>query len=423
VRGFLEATPVLAKEVAAVTRHEIELKNGIILAVHSNSFRTVRGRTLVAAIFDEVAFWRDESSASPDVETYTAVLPSLATTNGMLVGISSPYRQLGLLHQKHRDHFGVDGDVLVVQGASTVFNPTLSVATIEAQRQADPAAAISEWDAEFRIDISAFLDDELIDRAVEFDRPLELPRIAGACYQAFTDPSGGTGGDSYTVTVAHKRGEHAVVDVLHGTTGKFDPEEVTREYAALLRVYGIHQVVGDEAARAEHAERLAQAATAGTAPQADGALRAARAALADAEDQLPAARSAFEQLKTGGAEVADAAAGAKNNVLVAVSEVLKPVCEELLTRAQKAKAGFLLLQTTLLALTDDHEREAVPAFYRSFADIGARDARLAPLAELRRAALRLSFTDADWTAAKQAAAPWMQARAALRENADAELPR
>jgi hypothetical protein len=193
------------------------------------------------------AFWRDETSATPDVEVYTALLPSLATTNGMLVGISTPYRKLGLLHQKYRDHYGVDGDdVLVVQGPTATFNVTLAEEVIEAQRQADPAAALSEWDADFRSDISAFLDDELIDRAVEHDRPLELPRVAGVTYQAFADASGGVGGDSYTVCVGHKRGEHAVVDALRGTVGKFDPEGVTREYAALLKqVYGVHQVVGD----------------------------------------------------------------------------------------------------------------------------------------------------------------------------------
>jgi hypothetical protein len=101
-----------------------------VIAVHSNSFRTIRGRTLIAAIFDEVAFWRDETSATPEIETYRAVLPSLATTNGMLIGISTPYRKLGLLHQKYRDYFGVDhDDVLVVQGGAQTFNSTLSEQT------------------------------------------------------------------------------------------------------------------------------------------------------------------------------------------------------------------------------------------------------------------------------------------------------
>ena len=44
------------KEIANIKRYEIELKNGIVIAVHSNSFRTVRGRTLVACVFDEVSF-------------------------------------------------------------------------------------------------------------------------------------------------------------------------------------------------------------------------------------------------------------------------------------------------------------------------------------------------------------------------------
>ena len=77
-------------------------KNGIVIAMHPNSFRSVRGRTLCACIFDEVAYWRDDTTATPDTEIYTAVLPRLITTNGMLIGISSPYRRDGLIHAKHK---------------------------------------------------------------------------------------------------------------------------------------------------------------------------------------------------------------------------------------------------------------------------------------------------------------------------------
>jgi hypothetical protein len=199
---------------------------------------------------DEVSFWRDDSSALPDIETYRAILPSLATTNGLLIGISTPYRKLGLLHQKWRDHFGQDGDVLVVQGATQAFNPTLSDATIAAQRSADPAGAVSEWDAEFRSDISAFLDDELIDRAVTYGRPLEIPPQPRLFYRAFTDASGGVGSDSYTLAIGHHEasrsgGEGFVIDCLRGTAGKFDPQEVTREYAELCKQYRIREIVGD----------------------------------------------------------------------------------------------------------------------------------------------------------------------------------
>src|SRR5262245_24784564 len=192
VAAFLQASEVLRREVASTTRNEIRLRNGITIAVHANSFRSVRGRTLCACIFDEIAFWRDDTTATPDTEVYTAVLPSLVTTNGMLVGISSPYRRVGLMHAKHKAHFGVDGDdVLVVQGPTLVFNKTLDETAISAQRLADPTAARSEWDAEFRVDLVGFLDDELIDAAVDHARPLELPPRPGVFYRAHVDASGG----------------------------------------------------------------------------------------------------------------------------------------------------------------------------------------------------------------------------------------
>jgi hypothetical protein len=137
--AFLQNSPALAKEVASSTRNEIRLKNGIVIAVHANSFRSVRGRTLVAAIFDETAFWRDDTTATPDAEVYTAVIPSLITTNGMLIGISSPYRRMGLMYAKHKKFYGVaSDDTLVVQGATLTFNKTLDEAAIAAQMEADP---------------------------------------------------------------------------------------------------------------------------------------------------------------------------------------------------------------------------------------------------------------------------------------------
>jgi hypothetical protein len=156
VLGLLEASPVLSSLIEVATADEIRLRTGIVIAVHTASFRSVRGRTLLACIFDEVAFWRDENGANPDLEIYRAVIPALMTTGGLLVGISSPYRRRGLLHDRHRDYFGKDSDdVLVVQGPSALFNPTLDERVIAGAREADPEAARSEWDAEFRNDLTA----------------------------------------------------------------------------------------------------------------------------------------------------------------------------------------------------------------------------------------------------------------------------
>ena len=64
VIGFLQASPVLRQELVNTTRSEIRLRNGIVIAIHSNSFRLIRGRTLLAAILDECAFWRSEDFSS-----------------------------------------------------------------------------------------------------------------------------------------------------------------------------------------------------------------------------------------------------------------------------------------------------------------------------------------------------------------------
>jgi hypothetical protein len=201
-----------------------------------------------------VSFWRDETSSQPDTETYTAVLPSLATTDGMLIGISTPYRKVGLLHVKHRDYYGKDdAGVLVVSGGTRMFNPSISDAVIAAQRSADPTAAASEWDAEFRVDLSNFLDDATIEGAIDYGRPLELPRREGLSYRAFVDASGGRH-DHYVVALGHKKNDRLTVDCVVGRGPPLDPGWTTKEFAEVVKRYNCHEVVGD-AYSAEWVER------------------------------------------------------------------------------------------------------------------------------------------------------------------------
>jgi hypothetical protein len=79
-----------------------------------------------------------------------------------------------------RDHFGVDGDVLVIQASSSTFNPTLDATEIERSYRDDPEAARSEWGAEFRSDLSALLDDAVIDAAIVHSRPIGIAAKARA---------------------------------------------------------------------------------------------------------------------------------------------------------------------------------------------------------------------------------------------------
>jgi hypothetical protein len=69
-----------------------------------------------------------------------------------------------------------DDGVLVVQGKSATFNPQLSEAAIAQAVADDPEGNRSEYEAEFRSDLAAFLDDETIDAAVDHGRPRHVLR-------------------------------------------------------------------------------------------------------------------------------------------------------------------------------------------------------------------------------------------------------
>ena len=194
---------------------------------------------------DEIAFWRDENSATPDEQTYKAVLPALASIPGsLLIGISSPYRRSGLLWRKYREHFGKDGDVLVIQAPTRSLNPLIDSAIIEAALVDDPAAAACEWMAEFRADIAGFLDDSSINAAVDTGRPLELPPRDSVVYQAFVDASAGRH-DAFCIAIGHREDDRIIADVVLGRKPPFDPATVAGEFAALAKNYRCSGVIGD----------------------------------------------------------------------------------------------------------------------------------------------------------------------------------
>jgi hypothetical protein len=144
--------------------------------------------------------------------------------------------------------------------------------------------------------------------------------------------------------------------------------------------------------------------------------------LADCEDGLQAAKTALAQLKKGGlGDVEQAAAQAENAVLIEIAKVLRPVGEELLERARKARTEFLSCYQTVLAVTEDAERTA-PVFLNDVQSRNARDQRMQPFAALRAELFKLNLTMEDWAAAKTAAGPLLRARAALRTDADVLLP-
>jgi hypothetical protein len=78
VRAFLEGVTMLRQMIENVTAEGIRLTNGIVVEIHTASFRSIRGGTVVAAVCDEVAFWRNEDSANFDTEILSALSPDFS---------------------------------------------------------------------------------------------------------------------------------------------------------------------------------------------------------------------------------------------------------------------------------------------------------------------------------------------------------
>ena len=244
LRGML-GIPLLAGMIQRETADTIDLSNSITIEIVTASFRTVRGYTLVAALCDELAFWRSDESANPDVEIIAAIRPAMATIPGaMFLRASSPYAKRGALWEDHRRHFGKnDSPVLVWQADTKTMNPTVPQSVIDEAIERDPANAEAEYGAKFRSDVETFVAREVVDKAVVPDRH-ELPRIEKHAYVGFVDPSGGSA-DSMTIAIAHREDDRAVLDAVREVRPPFSPDDVVIEFSRLLKSYGITTVCGD----------------------------------------------------------------------------------------------------------------------------------------------------------------------------------
>jgi hypothetical protein len=244
--AIFEQSPILKQLIARQTADTLELTNGISIEVRSSSFRRLRGPTYVAVIADEAAFYySDEYSSNADIEILNAVRPGLATTRGFLIIASSPYAKRGVLWEAHRKHYGKEGDalILVAQGTSRDFNPSLPQSVIDRALERDHASASAEYLAQFRNDLEAFVPYEVVASCIG-DYHEQAPLTQHAPYYAFVDPSGGSS-DSFTLAISHRDGERFVIDALREVKPPFSPESVIDEFATLVRSYGIARVVGD----------------------------------------------------------------------------------------------------------------------------------------------------------------------------------
>ncbi len=243
VKGIIQGNPLFASQVENETAEEIVFRNRSVIQVKVASFRSVRGPTYLGAACDEIAFWRDaETSANPASEVLDAIRPGIIP-GGILFGISSAYARQGLLFDEHQEHFGKESETLVWLADTLTMNPTFSKAKIDRAMKKDAAVALAEYYSQFRDDLTGLFSRTAIEAAIIPGR-MELPPVAEVQYYAFCDPSGGRH-DSFTLAVSHESNGKTVVDLLREVKAPFQPAAVTKDFAAVLKRYGLFTVTGD----------------------------------------------------------------------------------------------------------------------------------------------------------------------------------
>lgn len=245
VRALLTEVAILRGMIERETADEFDLKNRVTIEVGTSSYRAVRGRTLAAALADEIAFWPTDDAAEPDYAILDALRPAMATIPGaVLLCASSPYARRGALFDAHKRHYGKDGsNVLVWQAATRTMNPTIPQRLVDEALERDLPSASAEYLAQFRSDVESFVSRDVVEAAIPRGVAEKAP-ITGITYSAFCDPSGGAS-DSMTIAVGHREGEKLILDAARERKAPFSPESVVSEFSDLLKRYGIKKVSGD----------------------------------------------------------------------------------------------------------------------------------------------------------------------------------
>lgn len=244
VVGMLESVPALKTMIVSSSAESVELNNRLNIEVITANTRAPRGYTVVAALCDEISFWRGEDSMHPDDEILAALRPSMATIPGsLLIGLSSPYAKRGVLYQAYADYFASDdAPVLVWQGDTRTMNPSVPQKVIDQAYARDPQAASAEYGALFRTDIEQFLSRDILEPLTINETV--LPPLPNIQYHAFCDASGGVS-DAYTMAIAHSEDGTTVLDLLVERKPPFSPEAVTSDFCAILKQYHVSSVTGD----------------------------------------------------------------------------------------------------------------------------------------------------------------------------------
>jgi phage terminase large subunit-like protein len=185
----------------------LEVKGSIvILCGHSNP-DTLRGRSAVLILFDELAFY-DESGKTPGSAFYNALEPSTKKFkqfgDARLVEISTPNTMTGIFYDIYRNA-KTSNHILSFQLPTWCVNKDIPYESLEEERKRNPENFLVEYGAQWAKSgtYGNYFPPELIDRCIRTDIAAQPRPKPGLNYYLHVDPA--NGGDRYVAVMVAKQ--------------------------------------------------------------------------------------------------------------------------------------------------------------------------------------------------------------------------
>lgn len=261
-KGAVRSDPELSALVVADNADSIVLLRpdgqtvSILCRAAGRGGAGLRGKSLVSAVLDECAFFRDKSYAVNDKDVFDAVSPRVLP-GGLVVIASTPWAEAGLLFDEFTRNFGHPSTAIAATAPTLLMLPTQRNRDAVAREEArDPENALREFGANFMaVGAGTFFDRD----ACIVDEDAEPKTNATGCCNV------GVGGDlalvrdAAALVVIHELdGHYTVAEVVEFVPKKGNPLKlsvVTKDFAAVAKRHGATEIEVDhhelEAAR-EH---------------------------------------------------------------------------------------------------------------------------------------------------------------------------
>lgn len=209
----------------------------------------LRGRSLVGAVLDEAAFFRDEDYSVNDAEVFKAVAPRVMPEGQVIIG-STPWAEgLGLLYDLFNENHGAPKTALAAHAPTLLLrNDARTRVMVERERERDPDNASREFDGVFMsAGAGLFFDPSAIDAAI--DRASSLPLLHNpACIVAVGADFGFRSDASALVAARLEDDKCRVADVVELRPKRgapLVPSEVVASFADVAKRYGSVAVIAD----------------------------------------------------------------------------------------------------------------------------------------------------------------------------------